>query len=66
MEKWIDINDKLPEHNKLVLILTSEEGYRLAEYQPTYLYCWRGNSGVNYSTKEITHWMKLPDPPELK
>lgn len=66
MEKWIDTNDKLPEHNNLVLILTLEEGYRLAEYQPTYRYCWRGNDGVNYSKKEITHWMKLPDLPELK
>ena len=67
-DKWISIEDKLPEKNNEVLIT---DGYSVwggfsREYsQNEEGWCWFDNSEEGYfNTDEITHWMPLPEPPK--
>lgn len=54
---WIDINDRLPEENTLVLVWNKDaadigfiKDWRWRDYSETF----RG----------VTHWMPLPEPPD--
>lgn len=70
--KWIGVDEKLPEKEKSVLILCKNKavftGYKFTDY------CgdsrWRIHTALN-STKllnkgRVTHWMPLPEPPEVE
>ena len=66
--KWIRVEDRLPEKNDLagpygsVLIYGSIQGDN--DYNVT-MYCSSSIGGFIGGYK-VTHWMPLPDPPEVK
>ena len=80
MNEWISVKDKLPEDclpkdfkNKTIKVLVaikSKNGttirtqnrfkdYRYNNYEKEYYWTWRFSAG------EVTHWMFLPDPPDI-
>jgi hypothetical protein len=64
--EWINVNDRLPELGRDVLILTSYSKMATAhiddETKPSYgwIDCMRGQ----HSYGSVTHWMPLPEPPK--
>ena len=60
--KWIPVSERLPEKRETVLVCDVRENYMNAwEYlgRDEWLY----DSSI-WETKEITHWMPLPEPPK--
>lgn len=65
--KWIDVNDRLPELEETVLVL-DRRGNKMvrtlrklsSEKEPSF----RPDGLV--PQKHITHWMPIPDPPEVE
>jgi len=66
MSKWISVKDRLPEHGVHVLTFSSEENYYAVSYL-IYLSNERiWANGCLLGNDNITHWMPLPKPPEIK
>jgi predicted RNA-binding Zn-ribbon protein involved in translation (DUF1610 family) len=63
--RWIPVSERLPPERELVLVNHDGTGIELASLQPGggWVICWTGfiTNGVAY-----THWMPLPEPPEVK
>lgn len=57
--KWISVKDRLPERNGRYITHCKIEGQSLV---CVLYYCKVG--GFNEGT--VTHWMPLPEPPEMK
>ena len=66
MSDWISVDDRLPKNRKAVLAwvpinqchyLVNFEWPEWTSWQGDYRYWW---------CDEITHWMPLPEPPEMK
>ena len=57
--KWIDVNDRLPDHTNLVMV-----------FETTFDAVWVGSYDVMWKTLEddgtdvVSHWMELPKSPE--
>lgn len=77
--KWINIKDNLPELCQLVLVYRCEDkgGYYRGVYIATYEKLYKSNyifiiedretNHNNYRPlSEFSHWMPLPDKPDLK
>lgn len=78
--KWISVKDRVPENEINFLGTDGEtvfaaywerdiEGYKVGGWESC-CYC-GGSSAVSfsksdYTTKKITHWMPLPEPPSEK
>jgi len=71
MNEWISIEDRLPEDDVRVLLMT-EKGFSVgaADHHDNVGVSWRiGNSMIawdyeyNLDDLEVTHWMPLPEPP---
>lgn len=68
-EQWINVKDRLPEVQKEVLIYLPE--YDIVEMAELFLYAsmnlkeWVQNEDA-YKLNEVSHWMPLPEPPEVK
>ena len=63
---WININDRLPEPRKTVLVAT-ESGLVIPAWLPTYQTEGRVRFLSDTLAAEIhapTHWMPLPEPPK--
>ena len=58
--EWISVDKKLPNPGELVLCYCNKGGIILARYSDVYNR-WRVAGTIN-----ITHWMPLPTPPEVK
>ena len=59
--EWIDVNDKLPENFSSILVV-GESIRSTALFQDGIFY-----SDLNLpKSKDITHWMPLPEPPKNK
>lgn len=59
---WIKCSERMPEENVLVLLFNGEQRYQtVAKYMGDLdgEHVWNGQDAY-----EITHWMKLPEPPE--
>ena len=65
-ERWISVEDELPERGEDVLIITPQNLVHIAAYKyrnwqskaPVFV------SGIDgYSWRNVTHWMPLPAPP---
>lgn len=54
MSDWIDVNDRLPDHDEAVLV------YRPRIKQPVQLVLWFFG---DENDLQITHWMPLPEAP---
>jgi hypothetical protein len=63
--RWIPVEERLPPERELVLVNHADTGIEMAARQPDggWVICWTGfiTGGVAY-----THWMPLPEPPEVK
>ena len=63
--RWIPVEERLPPDLELVLVNHEGTGIEMAARQPNggWVICWTGfeTNGVAY-----THWMPLPEPPEVR
>ena len=63
--EWINVDERLPDPNKLVLCLWERDGdgicYGFARYQREDVW-YVSNEGMPC----VTHWMPLPEPPKMK
>lgn len=70
--KWIPVQEKLPERGQSVLILCKNKamftGYQLPDYSGEAR--WRIHTALNsarlLNRGRVTHWMPLPDVPEVE
>lgn len=56
---WISVQEKLPENNDKVLAFTLSGKYAVARYDQR-RQCWIAAGNLT-----VTHWMPLPDVPEV-
>jgi hypothetical protein len=59
---WFSVDDKLPNNFVPVLVLDSQEGYRVAMYSAEYNQWF---SADNYHLYDVTHWMLIPEYTEI-
>lgn len=60
-DKWINVEDSLPEDNSIPYFVFSIGGYyEIAKYSYLKNRWYTGTAWVD----QVTHWMPLPDPPE--
>ena len=59
VQEWISVNDRLPEKPMKCLVYTKRGEY--GGYEITYY-----NEGFYLQYANVTHWMPLPDEPEVK
>ena len=73
-DEWISVKDRLPEENELVIVMSVVTGeYGIGRIEPIgsgyYQWAVGEKDGVIYlhghSFNRITHWMPLPEPPEV-
>jgi hypothetical protein len=65
--EWISVKDRLPEVDKNVLVITAHGSFKIARcniYKNGTQVVWATNDGLG--ERAITHWMPLPEPPEMK
>ena len=56
MDKWISVNDRLPEYN-LYVLCRCNPGFDIVMYRSFKRQRWNEDH-------DVTHWMYLPDPPK--
>lgn len=63
MSKWIGVKDRLPDDNERVIAFRPNEADVSA-----YKYCvmWGWSVKISIKHRGISHWMPLPEPPEVK
>ena len=69
MTKWISKDMRLPEVEKIVLVV--EDGLVfIGKYKPDYAPQWpwvvARDNGRMLGSADVTHWMPLPQPPKAK
>lgn len=67
--RWIPVEERLPEYGKAVLIKTTTSVVpRIGRHSPT-IPQWATTDGLYFhgnGYKDVTHWMPLPEPPEVR
>lgn len=63
--EWISVNDRLPEHDELVIIY-SKYGREFVVYNKANN-CWDDIDGDDYyrDIEWATYWIPLPEPPKV-
>ena len=66
-QRWIPVGERLPEDGDFVLIWDEMNGVYIAEHSKQ-VPQWAADGYYRHGTsyKYITHWMPLPQPPEVK
>ena len=62
--KWISVEDRLPEDELPVLVANNESGAIRLFWRADVVWWAGGDQLPKYISKDITHWMPLPDSPE--
>jgi hypothetical protein len=62
---WIPVEDRLPERNEIVLAF-DQGGVTVGSYSPMLEDWWTLQVGRMSPGAVVTHWMPLPEPPEVK
>lgn len=62
--KWISVEERLPEDYELVLTVSTEGYIHIFSHAPSYKYPF-GIGPHHPRYYPVTHWMPLPDPPEV-
>lgn len=66
--KWISVEERLPEYGKYVLVADERNRFiglfSLEKTEENYVF-WRGMRNWTMDVIAITHWMPLPQPPEV-
>lgn len=63
--EWISVEERLPEADTNVLVITANASFKVARcniYHNGTLVLWMTNDGLG--ERAITHWMPLPEPPK--
>ena len=61
VQEWISVEDELPEDQEEVLVLTqSKNGVRNVDKG-----YWAIDHFIHRGRSEVTHWMPMPEPPEM-
>jgi hypothetical protein len=60
--RWIPVSERLPEEDVDVLVMTNY-GMHVADLDEDGL--WNASHGDSWQFPEPTHWMPLPEPPEV-
>ena len=58
--RWISVEERLPQDNKNVLVYMRYSGISLASYVP-FLQTWVDSESCGL---DVTHWRPLPEPPK--
>lgn len=73
MSEWISVDERLPEDSREVLCwYLNTEGrycYVIGSYSRRLFEGWEtdiDNNECYYSPVKVTHWMPLPEPPDMK
>lgn len=72
LPRWIPITERLPEYGVRVLAADMYEGndetgiWTREEYPDDADGCWIDERGWWHAIDEVTHWMPLPEPPEVE
>ena len=75
--EWISVKDRLPPDDQMVIGYTPVDGYMFVGFHKMYKHSWREKlvgewfiitamRSTRSMTKRVTHWMPLPEPPEVK
>ena len=64
MPKWIDVNERLPERGVRVLVYLKESVNRYTRVDTDRVIA-KKVGWVRWGD-EVTHWMSLPEPPQIK
>lgn len=70
--RWIPVEERLPDHDELVLVIASgkpKENITLdeaVELATLYSDGWCLETWPEWVGAKVTHWMPLPEPPEVK
>lgn len=62
-QRWIPVIERMPEKDALVLVHTAMDGNHVASFDGEAWFC---NYGGEWLFPNVTHWMPLPEPPEVK
>ena len=63
MDKWIGVDERLPEDDRRVLVACrTKKGVQSVKLA----YYWNGTWHGQGSMAGVTHWMPLPTPPEVE
>ena len=60
--RWISVAERLPEQRNDYLAATKDGGVYEADFIPSKKQWWIGDD----ERLDVTHWMPLPEPPEVK
>jgi len=52
--QWVAVDEALPNHGEEVLTVTGDNWYRITQF---------GSIGKGKFPSQVTHWMRLPEPP---
>lgn len=63
MKRWRDVNVEKPEKRQMVLARFAD---KLAGHYPIDVIQWDVSYSRNHDGVQVTHWMPLPEPPEVK
>jgi len=61
--RWIPVSERLPQREGDYVLVSNGETVGLAHYSPAMGGMWR--HAIGRDGWEITHWMPLPEPPEV-
>jgi hypothetical protein len=61
---WIPTSERLPDRNEIVLA-TDQDGVTVGSYSPMLDDWWTLHGDRMAPGAVVTHWMPLPEPPEL-
>lgn len=72
VNRWIPCSERFPSDSSYVLC-SGRDGMGILRYvgekwldENGIAYSWLDENGLSYSVNEITHWMPLPEPPEIE
>jgi hypothetical protein len=66
LPRWIPVSERLPQEDEDVIVFTDEEnekGVHVASIDEDGVWCPSHGDGWMFPT--VTHWMPLPEPPEV-
>ena len=72
LPRWIPVEERLPDHDELVLVIASgkpKENITLdeaVELATLYSDGWCLETWPEWAGAKVTHWMPLPEPPEVE
>ncbi len=62
VNQWISVEDRPPNHYEEVLVVSKLENIVYFAWYDADISMFMGHSHM-WTTREVTHWMPLPDPP---